>query len=137
MNTYDHLFKRCGDFVEYYREDLTEHDRDWIDACPGVPFLHFTHFTGTDLIGLYPADHSFWPARGTAAPYLFGMCTREHILDQIEKVTAYCADEKLHDLALYFDGKEFHEITDATAKLIAREYVQRVANAWDQAAAVA
>jgi hypothetical protein len=77
---YEQLESHVLPQMEGYTEDLTKHDRQWIEDNPGVPFIHMTRSTGTIIIGLHSADSDYFPKYGETVRYLFGFVGRQHIL---------------------------------------------------------
>ena len=116
--------------ITHYRDDLLVHDEKSITQSKGaVPFLHFTHETGTHLVFLYPADDPIWPAEGEKVPYLFGTADRRHILEGQKCVIESCL--KWPDLlAQYYDGHSVRIVPDARVQEVFRDYFIRTLNAW-------
>jgi hypothetical protein len=131
---YRDLEARCLPHIVAYHEDLTRIDRGWLEAYPGVPFLHFTRDYGTDLVGLFPADHEAWPARGETVRYLFAYADREHILRQVSGIVHYVTSdcEANRRLILHFSGTALREITADRAVELATDYVRGVQREWDR-----
>ena len=77
---YDQVYACSSPLIYHYRQDLETHDKDWIESNPGVPFIHMTRSTGTQLIPLYPHDHKGWPKAGENVSWLFGHTDRFGVL---------------------------------------------------------
>jgi hypothetical protein len=56
LSIYPQLEKAVLPLIEHWREDLIQIDREFIDARPTTPFLHWTRETGTTLVFLPPID---------------------------------------------------------------------------------
>ena len=121
---YQQLKGRVLHLLEGYREDLTKHDRNWLEANPDTPFLHATRRLGTDLLELCPADQ--YPAKGELVPYLFGEADREHMARGIVSVAeGICGPCASHRLAYhYFDGKTLYKIGQSRFLTLAQDYVR-------------
>jgi hypothetical protein len=125
------VFKRlealAGPVVHFWREDLTKHDRDTIEAHPGRPFLHFTRETGTDIF-LTPTAEDL-PAPGETVPYLFGRVDRGRWLENYVEGVRGRAEADVTRLCLYFDGRRFQRIEPARAIQIATDAAKRLRDA--------
>ena len=138
MNTskaYAAIFAAADPIVTHWRPDLTKHDRRTIeDAGDGMPFLHFTGDTGTDLMMMPPADHPEWPNVGERVPFIFGHADRDHILHQ-KIVSVECMPRINRPIAHHWDGHRLKRIDMARALDIVNAYAAKVARAWKKAAA--
>ena len=128
MNTYETLQQAVKHHIEAYMDDLTKHDRRWMEANPGVPFLHFTRSCGTHLLPLPGADT--YPAKGQRVPYLFATADRNHMLSQVVSFCRHCADCETTKAIYYFDGKRLIHTSPDAAKETARQYQRRVWAQW-------
>lgn len=117
--------------IKHFKDDLLVHDRTWLRNHPGVPFLHWTRETGTDLCGLFPADHEAWPKAGEEKPYLFSHAKREHFLRHAV-IHAQCRARYPKEclLALYFDGSRVAEVSVEKAIEIAMHHERMVLKEW-------
>ena len=131
--TYDQLYAECSPLLEHYRTDLTEHDKRDISARPGVPFLHWTHDSGTTIVFLAPIDDSEYPAYGVRVPYLFGAAGREHILDQKVIMAEYHtrpSNGPHRYTCHHFDGKRLKLVSVEKAVEIAKAYARPIQGVW-------
>lgn len=133
LTTFDQLVELSKPHIKHYHDDLMVQDRNWIDGNPGIKFLHFTRECGTDLIGLYPADHAAWPMAGEKVPYLFGFATREHILKQTVEIVKYRTAYGLNKLTLYCNGTSVVEIRPSQAIELALANQALVLSHWKNA----
>lgn len=134
---YDQLHELVLPLLEAYHNDLLVHDRCALEACPGIPFLHWTRRTGTDLVFLPAVDDRSWPAPGEVVPFLFGTADRDHLLASKLISAEYHSDKHVPRslLVLYFDGRRLRQIDEAQAVKIAREYRDRIEAEWERARA--
>lgn len=117
--------------LESFHNDLLNVDRNWLRRHPGVPFLHWTRSTETDLCGLFPADHEAWPPAGELRPYLFGRSPREHFLrGAVITAQVRARHAENHRLALYFDGKKLRKVKLPEAVEIARAHERQILGEW-------
>jgi len=130
MNTYETLASKVSCHIEAYMDDLTKHDRAWIEAHPGVPFLHFTRSCGTHLLPL-PAAETF-PAKGQRVPYLFASADRSHMLSQVGSFCGHCADCSTTKAIYHFDGHRLIHTSPAAAKETARQYQRGIMAQWER-----
>ena len=130
MAVYDLLFALSDTALEGYREDLEKHDREAIEANPGVPFLHWTRKNGTHITFLSGADS--YLAAGVYVPYLFGTADRRSILDQKSSVAEHFLNpcNPKAKIVLYYDGAKLRRITAEKALEIAKTYQRRIADGW-------
>jgi len=119
--------------IEHFRDDLLKHDMAWLrnKKHAGVPFLHWTRNTGTDLCGLFPADHEAWPKAGVYEPYLFSTAKREHFLRHAV-MYAQCRHKYPKEclLCLWYDGSRLRTIDTAKAVEIALDHERHVLKEW-------
>jgi|SRR6187402_272193 len=95
-----------------YQSDL-EIDRAEIEKNEGVPFLHFTRASGTYMVMLLPYDRL--PGKGLRVPYLFSDADRNHVINQIEKMSGYYHSRNEGRMGeclvtQYFDGVKVKKI---------------------------
>lgn len=128
MTTYEQLAAAVEPHLEAYHDDLRRHDREWLEANPGVPFLHYTRRTGTDLVELAPIDRL--PKAGERVPYLFGTADREHIVNMVRSLARYFAREN-DRLCHHFDGSKLRRIDGATALKLAEDYTRAMGREFD------
>ncbi len=129
-NTFEALLARVNPIVKHYRTDL-DHDKATIEANPGVPFLHFTRPTGTDLVLLLPADDPSFPPEGQLVPYLFGEVGRRELSEIPLRSAEYWARPGRECVAWHwFDGQLVQEITPDGAVQIAEQYRRRIQGEW-------
>jgi hypothetical protein len=118
--------------LEAYKEDLTVHDRQSLKENPGVPFLHWTRTTGTDLQFLHPADSDYYPPAGQTARFLFGEADRDHFLNSIAVFARYNRDKRENGkLVLYLDGSKLRTIDTEKAVRIAESHCCDVRRTWN------
>ena len=129
MTTYETLESACKPLIAAYLDDLTKHDRQWIEANPDTPFLHFTGDTGTHLIQLI--DPLEYPKKGERVPYLFYDADREHILDGVRQMVDCMPRVNRNSAIHHFDGKTLRKITQAKAVDIAAKYTRGVRTYWE------
>jgi hypothetical protein len=130
---YRALFAEVSPRLEHWRTDLTKHDRRWLKRNPGVPFLHYTRETGTDLVALHAADDAYWPAEGEQIPYLFATADRWHILKQVAVIIDYEAQTMAREgdrLILHYDGRKLRRIDNPKAREIGRDYTRAIESDW-------
>lgn len=131
MKIYEQLKSLSLPLIEAYHNDLLKWDKEELEENPGVPFLHFTGKTGTNLLMMQPADHSVWPEYGERVPYIFGHEDRWGILagkTAYFEATRDIADR--NDLVLHFDGKILKKINMKEAENIVWQYRRKVESAW-------
>ena len=127
MCVYDDVKEKASPFIKAYRDDLLVHDKKDIQENPDTPFLHFTGETGTHLAKLIPAGE--YPIG--RVNYLFGVATREEILDgQMEVIPGMSNRYGRGKLILHYDGKFLKEITQSQANGIADDYKEEIKRAW-------
>jgi hypothetical protein len=133
--TAEQLLAKVDTIVTDYRTDL-DHDREQINARPGVPFIHSAYKYGTHLYFMRPAADPTWPAPGESVPYLFGRCTRERILEN-EKTAVDWITSPQRDASTvlhHFDGQRLRPITADKARELWADYTRRTASAWTREA---
>ena len=129
-NVYEQIDEKSRPLLEAYETDLN-HDKDWIENNPGVPFLHYTRATGTHLIPMNPSDT--YPPAGTKVKYLFGRADREYILQGKLEMQDWFEDP-LRDtprLVLYYDGQKLQPVTLAKAREIIEDYARATRSMWE------
>ena len=97
----------------------------------GIPFIHYTGSTGTNIEFLFPADSEAFPPKGKRIPYLFGTADRYHILNSKISMLRPLGEYR-SELIQYFDGKKIRVITHERAVLITKVYVNNVLNLWNR-----
>lgn len=125
------LFGRSLSEVEHYRSDLLVDDQ-MIRENPGIPFIHITRSTGTDLQLLFPADSEHFPPKGQTVPYLFGKANREHIADGIVSMIRYHAERNESISYRYFDGESLALISRELAVETVEIWRERIADSWER-----
>ena len=131
MNVYKQLETVVLPKMTDYQTDLIKHDKEWIKANPGVPFLHYSSNTGTHIIPFTKRDD--YPAKGVKVPYLFGEADREHMLKEKVEIAKYFNKERYYAKWVhYFNGKELLEISHGFAIELATAYTIGVKNGWKQ-----
>ncbi len=119
-----------------YETDLETHDKEAIETSPGVPFLHWTRDSGTEIVMLWDMKSDVWPMYGVQVPYLFGTADRNHMLDQKIAIaewhlrTPSGGDNKY--ICHYYDGVRIMPVTCAKAVEIAKEYARPIRRHWEQ-----
>jgi hypothetical protein len=133
MSVYQELESLCLPLITHWREDLTKHDREGIEQeHPGVPFLHWTRDTGTNISFLIPWDA--YPKLGEVVPFLFGVADREHLLNEVVGFAEWHAkgiNDPKRFTVHYFDGKKLKQITVQKAVQIAKEYAAGIQRLWN------
>jgi hypothetical protein len=129
------LLKIINSVVTDYRTDI-DHDREQIDARPGMPFIHSAYKYGTHLYFMRPAEDPSWPAPGESVPYLFGRCTRERILENEKTAVDWIASPARDATTVlhHFDGRKLHKVTPDQARELWANYTRRTASAWTREA---
>ena len=130
MSVYEQLHALVAHHIQSYKEDLTKHDRNAIEAHPERPFLHITRKLGTWFLDFPQANE--YPPKGERIPYMFGHADREHILSQYTgMVDCYCRNGfiAMH----YFDGHTIRPIEPKNAKDLIRDYTERIRAEWRKA----
>jgi len=130
MRTYETLASKVSNHIEAYMNDLTKHDRAWIEANPGVPFLHFTRSCGTHLLPL--PDATSYPAKGQRVPYLFASADRDHMLSEVVSFCRHCTDCETTRAIYHFDGRKLIHTSPDAAKETARQYQRRIWAQWNR-----
>ena len=129
---YDQLHDLAAPLITRYMDDLTKHDRNALEANPGMPFLHFTRDSGTHISFHMPANE--YPKKGEYVPYLFGHADRDHLLEEASGIVNHYAkpynDPPL--MVLYYNGKTLRKIDLAQAAEIVRDYQGSVRAAWNR-----
>jgi hypothetical protein len=133
MTTFDSLFALASPTLQGYRDDLEKHDREAIEANPGVPFIHWTRRNGTHITFLPEADT--YPRDGVTVPYLFGHADRWHILREKDCNARFFLDPCYEDttagaMVVYFDGRRLSEVTVTKALEIVKVYQRRIEAEW-------
>lgn len=129
MNVYKELEKVVLPQMTDYQTDLVKHDRNWIQAHPGVPFLHYSSDTGTHFIAFHKLEE--YPAEGVRVPYLFGHADREHLLNEVVEMAKYFNRERYYAKRVYyFDGKKLTKIDHGRAIQLATEYAEDTKRQW-------
>lgn len=104
MDVYKQLWERCHPLLQAFHSDL-EVDQSDIKSNAGVPFIHWTRKSGTDLV------------------MLESVAVAENRRVQIIGTAKYHLNPCIPDLLiLRFDGKELREITAEQAYEIARRW---------------
>jgi hypothetical protein len=131
--TYDLLYALSSPHLTHYRSDLEKHDRETIDANPGVPFLHWTRACGTDLTLMPEADT--YPPKGERVPFLFGTADRHHVLKMVTEIAVYEASpyNSPRLMVLHYDGDTLREVSLDNAIEIANQYRARIEREWRSA----
>lgn len=134
VSVYQQIKRLSLPLIKHFHDDILKHDLAWLrnKKHVGVPFLHWTRDTGTDLCGLFPSDHEVWPKAGEVVPYLFGMCKREHVLRHAminAQIRAKYEKECL--LCLWYDGMVLRKVSCEKAVEIAEQHEARVLDEWD------
>ena len=111
--TYTKLEALSGPHVKNYRNDLLVHDKNMIEAYPGLPFIHFSRENGTHLYFLRTAD--LFPAKGETVKYLFGWASRDHILDTERDALLCIIRENQSKIVLHYDGKTIRKVSSQQA----------------------
>jgi len=134
MNVYEQLHEMSLPLLEAYETDLMKHDKDWIEANPGIPFMHYTRATGTHLISFSLAGS--YPPPGTRVKYLFGTADREKILqDKLEMQDWFESTvRKPPKLILHSDGQILTQMTLHKAREIVENYVRAIRSEWQSMA---
>ncbi len=130
MTIYEQLEAASHHVIKAYHADLTTHDRNSIEANPGIPFLHWARECGSHFTHLFPADDPRWPAKGEMKPFLFSRADRETFLDACVEIAKYATRENQALITHYFDGVRLHKTNPNRALEIAREHVSRVRTEW-------
>ena len=68
--------------MEAFQSDL-EHDRAWLEAHPGEPFVHVTRATGTHLFPIPPPSSLL---DDSPIPYLFATARPSEVFRQLREV---------------------------------------------------
>lgn len=104
---YEEVRRQAFPHMEAFMTDL-DIDREAICQNPGVPFLHFTGTTGTNLELFHPSE--WYPPAGEHVPYLFSTAERHHILKGVV-ITVECMKKvSRQELILYYDGKTIKKL---------------------------
>ena len=112
-----------------YHNDLIKHDREWIEANPTTPFIHYSGNTGTHFIGFPTADA--YPMAGERVKHLFGYADREHLLNEVVELAQYFNRERYYAKRVYFfDGKSLKKIDHGKAIELATRYTERIKREW-------
>jgi len=130
MNVYEELQAISLPLLEAYETDLLTHDKNWIEANPGIPFMHYTRATGTHLISFSLAGS--YPPSGTRVKYLFGTAEREKILqDKLEMQDWFESTvRRPPKLTLHYDGRILTQVTIRKAREIVEDYVCAIRSEW-------
>ena len=133
MSVYDLLYAMADPMLRGYRADLEKHDKEALEANPGVPFLHWTRRNGTHITFLPDADT--YPAVGVSVPYLFGSADRRHVLKEKACNARHFLNPCYEDstrgaIVVHFDGRKLRRITAQRALEIVQEYQRRIDNEW-------
>lgn len=129
MTTYEQLRQRVDPLLKHYRDDLLVHDKAAIEGHDGVPFLHWTHDTGTTIVFLMPKES--YPAAGVYVPYLFGQADREHMLREVVTMAKFhVKSDSYRYTCHYFTGKTMRVVSIEEAVKIAEQYVRPILNGW-------
>ena len=134
LTVYQQLEDACLPLIEAFHNDLIVHDRKTLEDNPGMPFLHWTRDTGTNICMLEPADA--YPPKGKSIPYLFGHSERGHILKQTETFGDYHtrpANNPGRYTCHHFDGVKLRKISLDTAVDLCKAYARRIRAEWDKA----
>lgn len=134
QSIYDQLAETVLPLLTAYETDFTLHDRESLAARPGVPFLHWTHATGTTMAFLPDATDPEFPKCGELVPYLFGTADREHILQGKRTIAEYHASPSngignrytVH----HYDGRKLKRITVQEAVDVVKSYARPIEAAW-------
>ena len=129
---YDELKEAVLPHMEAFMDDVLVHDKRCLEDNPGVPFLHWTRSTGTDLYFLHPADSEYYPPAGQFERFLFGMANRDHFLKAVYEVAKF-EQAQSHRIVHYFDGCKLRLIDCEQAVKIARQHVSDVQKIWQPA----
>jgi len=124
---YDQVYACSSPLIYHYRQDLETHDKDWIESNPGVPFIHMTRSTGTQLIPLYPHDHKGWPKAGENVSWLFGHTDRFGVLEG--RLSIITAVSEPHEF-LYYSGSSLSRCSEDQAQTIIDSYRVNIKHAW-------
>lgn len=131
MGIYDMLERECLPLMDSYTEDLTVHDKGWIEANSGVPFLHYTRHSGTNIVTLPLPDDGEFPKEGVVVPFFFGSADREHILDSKLAVVEWSGDPiNPKHVCHYYNGKTLRRISIPEGEEVIREYMAMVRSEW-------
>lgn len=129
------LYAACLDKIKDYQDDLLVHDKEWILANPGVPFIHATRNSGTHLIALRRL--SDYPPEGVHVPYVFGQADRWKMMrDAKEWLSAVSRTWHDGDIKqyLYYEGSQLWPTTLKEATRIAEDYIKLVTRVWQEPA---
>lgn len=112
-----------------YHNDLIKHDKEWIEANPTTPFVHFSSDTGTHFIRFPTADA--YPAEGERVKHLFGHANRHELLQEVVELAKYFNKERYYAKRVYyFDGKKLKKIDHGKAIELATRYAERIEREW-------
>jgi hypothetical protein len=137
MTVYEQVYAKSSPLITAYRDDLEKIDRQYIDANPGMPFIHYTREWGTHLYFLVKSSEL--PAAGVEVPYLFGHADRQHMVDELVSCTRYHADPRNGTmlLVLHFDGAKIHETSISGATGIAETWRNGIMRQWKRESDIA
>lgn len=130
MSIYDQLQDEYLPTLQGYQDDLLKHDKEAIEASPGVPFLHVTRVLGTHILFLKPSKD--YPKSGELVRYLFGYVGREHIVEEVGRWADYWASpcNAPARLVHWYDGVRLRKITTDKAIQICRDYRRKIEHEW-------
>ena len=110
MTIYEQLEAEVLPGLKGFQTDLTVHDKRWITNNPGVPFLHFTTETSTDISSL--------------SPLIQDIRVRRVPLEQARYYRNYIGDIGIPEATCrYFDGTVLSTISLDLAVKIALAFV--------------
>jgi len=100
MNPISQITALATPVMTAFQSDL-DHDRAWIEAHPGIPFIHITRRSGTHIFPL-PAPDALRDDK--PVPHLFGEARPSEVYAQVRALIAGQLKESGR-LWLQFDGK--------------------------------
>jgi hypothetical protein len=132
MNVYATVKAFSLPHIKAFHNDLLVHDKKLIADNPGVPFLHWTRDSGTDILFLPELDA--YPARGVRVPYLFGTADRNHLVKSAKVICEYRTRQYAtpQNVVLHYTGKTIKVIGVQRAAEIGRDYYNRLMSEIDR-----
>jgi len=131
-DTYTELRDKVQGLIKNYRQDLTKHDRLFINKNPKIKMIHITRESGTHLIQLVKANK--YPKNGERVKYLFGTANREEILknniDHINCVYRAFGENSVKAVN-YFNGVKWVNVTRGKAQSILDTYGKDIRTQWN------
>jgi hypothetical protein len=126
MTTYERLHRIVSPKLVSYRDDLEKHDKATIEKNGDSPFIYGYRPTGTSILPLHK-PLTYWFGEQMKYKPIFGEVKFLKDVDEACEVlmgelvwVVPGADNKWF---LYFDGKEFHEVSREKIYAIWKAYV--------------